>query len=91
MHNINEGYEALLQTYCKFNMDSNNPYRKLETSEKFGLIHDATLHWVKQLNTAFIRAVEDDGSIVKVPFSMKQVPGSFTGEVLCEEIINVIS
>ena len=54
MHNINESNEALLQTYCKFNMDSNNPYGKLERSEYFGLIHDATSHWVKQLNTVFI-------------------------------------
>ena len=74
-----------------FNMDSNNPYRKLEKSEYYGVIHDATSHWVKQLNTVFIRAVDDDGSIVKVPFSMKQVAGSLTGEVLCEEIMKEVS
>ena len=39
----------------------------------------------------FLRAVDDKGNISKVPFDMKQVPGTLTGEVLCEEIINQIS
>ena len=30
-------------------------------------------------------------SIHKVPFSFRQVPGSFTGEVLCDELIQIIS
>ena len=38
----------------------------------------------------FLRAVDDKGNIFKVPFDVKQVPGSLTGEVLCEEIINQI-
>ena len=38
----------------------------------------------------FLRAVDDKGNIFIVPFDMKQVPGSLTGEVLCEEIINQI-
>ena len=49
-------------------------------SVDFGLLHDATSHWVKELNTVMIRAVrESDCQIFKVPFSFKQVPGSFTG------------
>ena len=39
----------------------------------------------------FLRAVANEGSIFKVPFSMKQVPGSFTGEALCEELVKEIS
>ena len=38
-----------------------------------------------------IRAVDDDDSVYKVPFSMKKVPGSFTGEVLCTELVSEIS
>ena len=32
-----------------------------------------------------------EGGIFKVPFSMKQVPGYFTGESLCEELVKEIS
>ena len=38
-----------------------------------------------------MRVVNDDGTVYKVPFSMKDVPGSFTGEVLCSELIYEIS
>ena len=55
------------------------------------MMHDATSHWVKELNTVFIRAIADDGEVSKVPFSMKRVPGSFTGEALCKEMITEIS
>ena len=54
-------------------------------------MHDAITHWVKELNTIFIRAVGKDGAIFKVPFSFDRVPGSFTGEALCEELIQKIS
>ena len=53
--------------------------------------HDATSHWVKEINTVFIRAVDGSGNIHKVPFEMEQVPGSLTGEVLCETIIKQLS
>ena len=43
-----------------------NPYRVLEKSEHYGLIHDATMHWVKELQTVFIRAVDRKGEIFKV-------------------------
>ena len=43
------------------------------------------------INTIFVCAVADDGSVYKVPFSMKKVPGSFTGEALCMELISEIS
>ena len=39
----------------------------------------------------FLRAVGDKVNIFIVPFDMKQVPGSLTGEVLYEEIISQIS
>ena len=44
-------------------------------------------------NQYYLSRVVDDQTldIYKVPYSMKQVPGSFTGEVLCEEVITHIS
>ena len=39
----------------------------------------------------FLKAVDDKSNIFKVPFDMKQVPGSLPGEVLLEEVINQIS
>ena len=55
------------------------------------MLHDGTTHWASGINTVFICAVDDDGSVYKVPFSMKRVPGSFTGEVLCTELVSEIS
>ena len=55
------------------------------------MLHDGTTHWATDINTVFIRAVDDDDSVYKVPFSMKKVPGSFTGEVLCTELVSEIS
>ena len=54
-------------------------------------MHDATTHWVKELNTIFIRVAGKDGKIFKVAFSFDRVPGSFTGEAPCEELIQKIS
>ena len=90
-HNTNDAYRAHLEWYRDHNMDSDNLYRILEKVKNYGFIHDATTHWVKEINTVFIRAVDDKGNIAKVPFSMKCVPGSLTGEVLCKEIIEEIS
>ena len=90
-HNINDGYEAILKAYQKYNLDEDNPYRILEKVVHWGYIHDATSHWVKELNTVILRAVDERGNITKVPFSFNQVPGSLTGEVLAEEIISNIS
>ena len=39
----------------------------------------------------FLQAVANEEGIFKVPFSMKQVPGSFTGEALCKELVKEIS
>ena len=86
-HNVNDGFEATLKSYQKHNLDTDNAYRAIS----LGFIHDTTSHWVKEINKMFLRAVDDKGNIFKVPFDMKQVPGSLTGEVLCEEIINQIS
>ena len=90
-HNINHGFKALLEAYQINNNDPGNPYRQLEASQHWGFIHDATSHWVKEINTVFIRAVDGSGNIHKVPFDMNQVPGSLTGEVLCEEIMDQMS
>ena len=75
----------------KYNHDPDNIYRAIETANHWGFIYDVTSQWVKVINTVFLRAVDDKGNISKVPFDMKQVPGTLTGEVLCEEIINQIS
>ena len=69
----------------------NNPYRVLEKCKEFGLVHDATTHWVKELNTIFIRVVGKDGTIFNMSFIFDRVPGSFIGEALCEELILKIS
>ena len=55
------------------------------------MIHDATSHWVKELHTVFIGAIIDDGEVSKVPFSIKRVAGSFTGEALCKDTSTKIS
>ena len=55
------------------------------------MMHDAISHWVNELNTVFIRANADDGEVSKVPFSMKSVAGSFTGDVLWKQMITEIS
>ena len=34
--------------------------------------------------------VNENGKVFKVPFSMKKVSGSFTGEALCTELIKEI-
>ena len=86
-HNINKGYEALLESYRFSNSDSGNPYRILDQADHWGIVHDATSHWVKQINTVFVRAVSSDGEITPVPFRMKQVAGSLTGEVLAEDVM----
>ena len=54
-------------------------------------MHDVTTHWVKELNTIFIKAITDDAEILKVPFSMNRVAGSFTGEALYKKVIIEIS
>ena len=46
---------------------------------------------VKEINTVFLCGVSDDGTIFKVPFSMKQVTGSLTGEALNEELLMEMS
>ena len=79
------------QVYRTSNADGDNPYRQLEKCDDFGLLHDATTSFVKEINTVFLRAVANEGGIFKVPFSMKQVPGSFTGEALCGELVKEIS
>ena len=67
-HNITDVQKTLLHTYRVNNMDENNPYRHLEKCLDFGFLHDATSHWVKELNTVFLRVVTGDGDIYKVPF-----------------------
>ena len=54
-------------------------------------MHNAITHWIEEFNTIFITVVGKDGTIFKVPFSFDRVSGSFTGEALCEELIQKIS
>ena len=75
-----------MQTYRTENQDDSNPYCQLEKCSHFGLLHDATSHWVMEVNTVFLRGVSGDSNVFKVPYSMKRVAGSFTGEVLCAEL-----
>ena len=65
----------------------------MEKWKEFGLVHDAITHSVKELKAKFISVVGKDGTIFNVPFSFDRVPGSITGEALCEEFIqkNVLS
>ena len=73
-HNINDGFEAILKSYQKYNLNTDNAYRAIETANHWGFIHDTTSHWVKEINTVFLRAVDDKGDIFIVPFDMRQVP-----------------
>ena len=88
--NYHSGVHAIISAYITLNSSSDNPYRLLEKSSCFSLIHDATTYWVKQINTTILRVVTDGGKIVKVPYNMKKVAGSLTGEVLCEEVMKEI-
>ena len=129
-HNINDVFETILKSeiyYQKYNLNTDDTYCAIETANHWSLVHNATSHWVKEVNTVFLKAVDihfDNGlwkvnpniqyllelfvissnnqimykllfilfiNIFKVPFDMKQVPGSLTGEVLFEELISQIS
>ena len=90
-HNIHSGVSAILNGYRQHNNDPDNPFRLLEKSDHYSIVHDATTYFVKQLNTSILRVVKGDGSIVKVPFNMTHVSGSLTGEVLCEELIKEVA
>ena len=41
------------------NKDSTNPYRMLEKSNDWSILDDSTTHYVKNLNTVFIRGVQE--------------------------------
>ena len=79
-----------MQTYRTENQGDFSPYSQLEKCSHFRLLHDATSHWVMEVNTAISHGVSDDGNVFKVPYSMKRVSGSFTGEVLCAELLQEI-
>ena len=64
---------------------------QLEKCDNFGLLHNGTTHWANGINTIFVCVVTDDGAVYKIPYSMQKVAGSFTGEVLHEELISEIS
>ena len=76
---------------ASLNINPNNSYQVFEKCKEFGLAHDATTNWVKELNTILIKVVGKDGTLFKVPFSFDRVPRSFTGEALGEELIQKIS
>ena len=49
------------------NKDSQKPYRMLEKSSDWSILQHETTHFVKNLNTDFVREVQDnDMSIAKV-------------------------
>lgn len=66
------------------------PYRDLEGSSKLGLVHDATSHWLKELNTVFLKPVGRYGTIYKMLYSLKTVLDSSTGKALCAELAKEI-
>ena len=88
--NIHDVGKTLFETYERSN-DKFNPYQILRDSTCFGLLHDATTQYVKEVNTVFIREVSSDGHVIKVPYCMHNVPGSLTGEVFCDELVEQIS
>ena len=88
---VNDIMVFLFQTYQFDDTGADNPYRQLEKCQDYGFLQDGTTHWATGINTVFVCAVADDGSVYKVPFWMKKVPGSFTGEALCMELISEIS
>ena len=67
-----------------------NPYRDREGSSKLGLVHDATSHWLKELNTVFLKPVGRYGTIYKMLYSLKTVLDSSTGKALCAELAKEI-
>ena len=88
--NIHHVEKAIFETY-KISHDKQNQYQILGDATCWGLLHDATSHYVKEVNSIFIRAVSPDGHVTKIPYCMHKVPGSLTGEVLCEELMEQIS
>ena len=79
-----------MQTYHTENQDDFNPHHQLDKCSHSGLLHDATSHWVMEVNTVFLGGVSDDGNVFMVPYSMKRVVGSLTGKVLCAELLKEI-
>ena len=71
--NYHEGVHAIVMAYRTHNNLSDYPYRILEKSLCFSVMHDATKYWVKQVNTMILRVISNDGKIVKVPYNMKKV------------------
>ena len=59
--NFHSGVHAIISAYRTLNQSSDNPYRILEKSDCFSVIHDATTYWVKQVNTSILRVISDDG------------------------------
>ena len=91
-HNITKIQGEIMQTYRWDDKSIDNPYRKLENCSTYSIMHDGTTVWVLPVNTIFLRVIDPSNlDIYKVPYSMKKVPGSFTGEVLCDELISAIS
>ena len=82
-HNIGDVQKSLFETYRWENKDPDLPYKILEGCQDVSLMHDATSHLGKQLNTIMIRVISPDMEIIKVP--------SLTGEALCTEIIEAVS
>ena len=61
----------------------------MEKCDNFGLLNDGTTHWASGINNVFVCVVTDDGAVYKVSCAIQKGAGSFTGEVLCEEISEI--
>ena len=56
-HNKNNGFKAILKSYQKYSLDTGKTYCAIKTANHWGFIHDPTSHWVKEINTVFLRAI----------------------------------
>ena len=71
-HNFHKAVPVIVAAYRRYDQSTTNPYRQLEKSQYYSLIHNATTYWVKQMNRAILRELTNDGLVVKVPFNMHQ-------------------
>ncbi|XP_072024708.1 uncharacterized protein [Amphiura filiformis] len=91
-HNIPSFQKAILDAY-KQNENPENPYHVLRQPETrdYSLLHDATTKYVKNVNSAFVRVVDVDCQVKRVPFSLTEVPGgSLNAEVLKNMLLEEI-
>lgn len=80
VNNVSKCEQALLDSYR--NSDApDNPCQVLKRSADWSILHDATTKYTRNLNSCFIRVVDESANIVKVPFSLTEVPGGSVNTV----------